>query len=165
MNTQTLRDPISEQRLVPLHPALTYKVRSAAGVLLSYGIYFRVACGLRTYAEEDKLYLQGRFGNPGDIVTDARGGWSNHNFGCAVDCYPFLLGHDGPLNWVPKSAQFQRMVWALKGQGLAWGGDWESIHDWPHFQLANIPITPTRFDREAFAAGGLDAVWKQYSAT
>jgi peptidoglycan L-alanyl-D-glutamate endopeptidase CwlK len=164
MNAPPLKDPISEERLGPLHPAVGWKVRAAAVSLAARGIYFRVACGLRSYADEDKLYLQGRFGNPGDIVTDARGGWSNHNFGCAVDCYPFLHGFAGDLNWVPKSAQFQLMVQALKAQGLAWGGDWISIRDWPHFQLGNIPTTPTRFDRDAFASGGLDAVWKQYSA-
>jgi peptidoglycan L-alanyl-D-glutamate endopeptidase CwlK len=158
-----MNDAISEQRLAPLHPALVFKVRCAAVGLLPFGIYFRVAAGLRTYADEDKLYLQGRFGNPGEIVTDARGGWSNHNFGCAVDCLPFLHGHDGPLNWDPRSQQFLRMVQTLREQGLAWGGLWQSIHDWDHFQLASFPITPTHFDREAFAAGGLDAVWKQYS--
>jgi peptidoglycan L-alanyl-D-glutamate endopeptidase CwlK len=164
MNATPLQDAISEERLAPLHPALGWKVRSAGVVLAARGIYFRVACGLRSYADEDKLYLEGRFGNPGDIVTDARGGYSNHNFGCAVDCYPFLHGFTGELNWAPKSAQFQLMVQALKAQGLAWGGLWNSIHDWPHFQLANVPVTPTHFDREAFASGGLDAVWKQYSA-
>jgi peptidoglycan L-alanyl-D-glutamate endopeptidase CwlK len=164
VNAQPLKDPISEERLAGVNPALAWKVRAAAGILAAQGQYFRVACGFRSYADEDKLYLQGRFGNPGDVVTDARGGWSNHNFGCAVDCYPFLTGGDGPLNWAPKSAQFQRMVQALKAQGLAWGGDWQSLHDWPHFQLANVPVTPTRFDREAFASGGLDAVWKQYNA-
>jgi peptidoglycan LD-endopeptidase CwlK len=159
-----MKDPISEQRLAAVNPALAWKVRAAGDALASRGQYFRVACGLRSYAEEDKLYLQGRFGNPGGIVTDARGGYSNHNFGCAVDCYPFVHGYTGDLNWAPQSAQFQLMVQGLKAQGLAWGGDWQSIHDWDHFQLANVPVTPTHFDREAFAGGGLDAVWAQYNA-
>jgi len=164
MNAPAMQDLLSEDRLAPLNPALAWKVRAAAGVLARQDQYFRVAAGLRSYAEQDKLYLQGRFGNPGDIVTDARGGYSNHNFGCAVDCYPFLVGYTGDLNWDPRSSQFLHMVEALRAQGLVWGGPWQSIHDWPHFQLANVPVTPTHFDREAFASGGLDAVWKLYNS-
>jgi peptidoglycan LD-endopeptidase CwlK len=162
MNANPLKDPISEERVAQIIPELANLVRGAAWILAGRGQYFRVACGLRSYADEDKLYQQGRFGNPGDIVTNARGGWSPHNFGYAVDCYPFLHGFTGGLNWAPKSAQFQAMVQALKAQGLAWGGDWQSIHDYPHFQLAGFPVTPDHLDREAFAGGGLDAVWARY---
>jgi peptidoglycan LD-endopeptidase CwlK len=33
---------------------------------------------------------------PGKIVTNAKGGYSNHNFGLAVDVVPF---EEGTLNW------------------------------------------------------------------
>jgi hypothetical protein len=55
------------------------------------------------------------------------------------------------------------MVSALEAQDLTWGGSWKSIPDAPHFQLSNVPVTPTDADRAAFAAGGLAAVWAQYS--
>jgi len=154
-------EAISEQRLALVHPALAAKVRAAADALAANGLYFRVAQGLRTHAEQDALYEQGR-STPGSIVTNARGGYSNHNFGCAVDCYPFDDGQTGDLDWSPMSVEFQEMVEALKAQGLVWGGNWASLKDYPHFQLANVPVTPTDADRAAFASGGLQAVWALY---
>lgn len=156
-------EPISEQRLAQVSPKLAAKVRAASDVLSEAGTYFRVAQGLRTYAEQDALYAQGRT-TPGHIVTNARGGYSNHNFGCAVDCYPFLQGSSGNINWNPKSPQFLAMVEALKEQGLVWGGDWHSLVDPPHFQLPDVPVTPTDTDRGAYAVGGIKAVWAMYDA-
>ena len=156
-----MNDAISNQRLALVNPELAAKVNLAANLLAMSGTYFRVAQGLRTFAEQDALYAQGRTA-PGHIVTNAEGGYSNHNFGCAVDCYPFLSGATGELNWDAKSPQFQAMVSALKDQGLVWGGEWTHMPDAPHFQLANVPVTPTDADRAAFAAGGLAAVWAQY---
>jgi hypothetical protein len=155
----------SEQRLALVHPELAAKVRAAAVQLAAQGMSFRVACGLRTCAEQDALYAQGRT-RPGPVVTNARGGWSNHNFGCAVDCYPFIHDDHGPIDLSdPGMPVFQAMVRALKAQGLAWGGDWISLKDAPHFQLANVPETPNSADRIAFARGGLQAVWALYTPT
>jgi len=156
-----MTDAISNQRLALVHPFLAQKVNTAANLLAMEGLYFRVAQGLRTYTDQDALYAQGRTAE-GKIVTNARGGYSNHNFGMAVDCYPFMNGSSGELNWDAESVQFQRMVGALKAQGLVWGGDWKTLKDPPHFQLAGVPVNPTDADRAALAAGGLDAVWKQY---
>ncbi len=157
-------DPVSEQRLALVHPDLARRVHAALDALAQHGTFFRVAQGLRTFAEQDALYAQGRTA-AGHVVTNARGGWSNHNFGCAVDCYPFLQGRSGDVNFNPSSVQFQAMVVALKAQGLAWGGDWHDPVDPPHFQLAHVPVTPTDADRAAFVRGGLKAVWAQYSPT
>jgi peptidoglycan L-alanyl-D-glutamate endopeptidase CwlK len=49
------------------------------------GIGARIISGTRTYAMQNALYARGRSGNPGPIVTRARGGQSNHNFGIAWD--------------------------------------------------------------------------------
>jgi hypothetical protein len=154
-------DTTSESRLGKVHPQLAAKVRAAAVALAAQGTFFTVAQGLRTYAEQDALYAQGRTA-PGHIVTNARGGYSNHNFGCAVDCYPFLSGPKGAINWSANSPQFRAMISALEVQELLWGGSWKSIPDAPHFQLTSVPVTPTDADRAAFASGGLKAVWAMY---
>jgi|SRR6185437_1675839 len=156
-----MTDAISNRRLLQVHPTLVEKVNAAANFLAMEGQYFRVAQGLRTYAEQDALYAQGRTAE-GKIVTNAKGGYSNHNFGMAVDCYPFISGSSGDLNWDAESEQFQRMVAALKAQGLIWGGDWKTLKDPPHFQLAGAPVSPTDADRAAFSQGGIQAVWKLY---
>ena len=157
-------DPVSEQRLALVHPDLARRVHAAMDALAPQGTFFRVAQGLRTYAEQDALYAQGRT-MPGHVVTNAGGGWSNHNFGCAVDCFPFLSGRSGEINFDNHTKQFMAMVAALKAEGLVWGGDWHSLQDPPHFQLAQVPVTPTDGDRAVFARGGLKAVWAQYTPT
>ena len=155
-----MNDAISNQRLALVHPALAAKVNLAANALAMQGTYFRVAQGLRTYAQQDALYAQGRTA-AGHIVTDARGGYSDHNFGCAVDCVPFLSGTGGDLNWNVNTDQFQAMVQALKAQGLLYGGDWIHVHgDLDHFYIG--PATPIDADRQVFAKGGLPAVWARY---
>ncbi|MFJ5622021.1 M15 family metallopeptidase [Peribacillus loiseleuriae] len=55
-------------------------------------IYVQIPDGYRSIAEQDKLYAQGRTA-PGKVVTNAKGGQSNHNYGLAVDY--FLLTPDG----------------------------------------------------------------------
>lgn len=49
------------------------------------GTVYVATLGFRTAAQQAKLYFQGRTA-PGKIVTDARPGWSLHNYGLAVDC-------------------------------------------------------------------------------
>jgi peptidoglycan L-alanyl-D-glutamate endopeptidase CwlK len=85
--------------------------------------------GVRTVARQNKLYAQGRTA-PGNIVTNAKGGQSLHNYGVAFDV-AFLV--DGSASWD------ERLPWKLLGKvgkalGLEWGGDWTQINDRPHFQ-------------------------------
>ncbi|MEK4456343.1 M15 family metallopeptidase [Paenibacillus sp. FSL R10-2748] len=47
------------------------------------GVWIVITQGLRTYAEQDALYAQGRNGDKRPKVTKVRGGYSNHNFGFA----------------------------------------------------------------------------------
>jgi peptidoglycan LD-endopeptidase CwlK len=64
------------------------------------GINVQISQGMRTFAEQNRLYAQGRT-SPGSIITNARGGQSNHNFGLAVDY--FLTTWDGTkATWTVK---------------------------------------------------------------
>jgi peptidoglycan LD-endopeptidase CwlK len=159
---EMVMEAVSESRLALVNPILAALVRAANDSLVaSTGNGFRVAQGLRTYAEQAALFAQGRTA-PGNIVTNAPAGYSNHNFGCAVDCYPFASGEAGDLVWDHEDPKFAAMVAVLLSEGLIWGGSWISIEDWPHFQLAGIPVTPTAQDRAAFGQGGLEAAWNLY---
>ena len=53
----------------------------------------------RTKAEQDSLYAQGRTA-PGEIVTNAKGGDSYHNYGLAADLAP--VGMFGRLSYSDK---------------------------------------------------------------
>jgi peptidoglycan LD-endopeptidase CwlK len=155
-------EAISEQRLSSGNQTLATKVRAAHDELFfKTGNGFRVAECMRSFADSDADYAKGRTA-PGPVITNASGGHSWHNFGLAVDVYPFVAGDAGNLDWNATDPKFKLMVDSLKAQGLVWGGDWTSIKDYPHFQLAEIPVSPTDADREAYKSGGMQAVWKLY---
>jgi peptidoglycan L-alanyl-D-glutamate endopeptidase CwlK len=109
------------------------KVRKVIKDLQKQGVYVCVAQGYRSKAEQDKLYEQGRHGNPGKIVTNAKGGQSNHNFGVAVDLC--LYTKDGKDVIWSVEGDFKKVITAMKKEGFKWGGDWKSFKDYPHFEL------------------------------
>lgn len=89
-----------------------------------------VVQGLRTFAESDALYAQGRTA-PGPIVTKAGAGQSYHNYGLAFDFAMVTDGKDdntvGP-NWL-------KVVSIMESHGMTWGGHFpEGFHDDPHFE-------------------------------
>jgi len=91
---------------------------------------------LRTKAEQDALYAQGRT-TPGFIVTKAKGGDSFHNYGLAFDV-ALIVGNkviwnknDNNHNKIDDWEEVGKMGESL---GLEWGGRWK-FKDIPHFQL------------------------------
>jgi peptidoglycan L-alanyl-D-glutamate endopeptidase CwlK len=146
----------SENRLKKVHPELASRVREVAAALAQGGINIEVVQGLRTIAEQDALFAQGRT-KPGLVVTRARGGQSNHNYGLAVDVVPFT---NGQPQWnAPNS------VWVAIGaeggkQGLEWGGSWKKFIDKPHLQLGGLTIKQCL---ALYKKGGLEAVWAEAS--
>lgn len=160
-------DRVSEQRLKLVHPALAAKVRQMADMLAAEGIVIRVTQGLRTYAEQDAIYQQGRT-TPGPIVTKAQAGSSYHNYGLAID---FCVGIPGSDPWQPDwkvtEAQGVRPTWARaikvgKSLGMVSGSDFTSIKDYPHLQMTgNLPMgPPTAAAKKLLVSDGMQAVWK-----
>ncbi len=122
-------DARSEKTIATLQPEARPYARTLVQKAASVGIIIKVISGLRTYSEQDALYAQGR-SKPGQRVTNARGGYSNHNFGIAFD-----IGVFKGASYIPESPQY-KVVGALgKEIGLEWGGNWKTIKDEPHFQL------------------------------
>lgn len=134
------RDPRTEANLYTVLPKLQEKARRLLDIadseLTRYHSTIKVLSGTRTYAEQDALYAQGRTA-PGDRVTKAKGGQSNHNYSIAIDVGIFLpdgsyLRDDTqqyPL--YAKVARLSRQV-----PGLARGADWPKP-DMPHYELAH----------------------------
>jgi peptidoglycan L-alanyl-D-glutamate endopeptidase CwlK len=91
------------------------------------GVKLRITSGLRTYAEQNELYAKGRTSS-GSVVTNAKGGQSNHNFGLAFDVVPIVNGK-ATYNY-----DWDRIGRIGKSVGLSWGGDWASFKDRPHFE-------------------------------
>lgn len=148
----------SRRRLDKVHPTLAAAITVLLGNLAQNGLQVEVVQGLRTFAEQDALFAQGRT-RPGPVVTRARGGQSNHNYGLAVDVVPF---NNGQPNWNAPMG-----VWATIGSqaekmGLEWGGDWKKFVDKPHIQLPGMSVAECL---SLYRRGGnkLDLVWAEAS--
>ena len=141
-----MKDEKTLERIQLLHP----KLRDEAILLydeiikeLTGKAACRFSYTLRTFAEQDALYAQGRT-KPGVIVTKAKGGQSYHNYGLAIDIV-LLVDKDGngtfeTASWDTKSdfdgdkkSDWQEVVAIFKRYGWEWGGDWRFV-DAPHFQ-------------------------------
>lgn len=135
-----IKDVITLQRLELLHPKIKDAVSAALNSCLAFGIEVRIVQGLRTFAEQDILYSQGRT-TAGPIVTNARGGQSPHNFGLAID---FCIRHkDGTVSFDMHEdltsdgiADWNQVVKEFKKFSFEWGGDWKGrLADNDHVEL------------------------------
>lgn len=123
-------DTRSSRNIASLSPwvrpiAITFLARLHAA-----GIDAKVTSGTRSYGEQDQLYASGRT-NPGPIVTNARGGYSNHNFGIAFDITAFDEGG----RELGDEATYAKAGAIGKQLGLSWGGDWNGFVDNQHYEL------------------------------
>jgi peptidoglycan L-alanyl-D-glutamate endopeptidase CwlK len=141
----------SRNRLKKVHPELARRVTALIQTLAKRGYTVEVVQGLRTFAEQDALYAKGRTA-PGEIVTNAKGGQSNHNFGLAVDLCPFVGGRP-QWNDIPG---FTRIGAEAAKHGLEWGGGWKKFIDKPHVQLPGLTVAQCL---RLYKKGGLKKVW------
>ena len=142
-----MRDKISIQRAALLHPKVRAEVIQLIDKVeatLPPNMAVRIVQGLRTIDEQNDLYAQGRT-KPGNIVTNAKGGSSFHNYGLAID-FAILTDKDGngsfeDLSWDIRKdndkdgvADWLEVVKVFEAAGWEWGGKWSSIKDYPHLQ-------------------------------
>ncbi len=128
-------DERTERHLATLIPEAQATARvwlaKAQAFLSQKGLEVKIICGTRSYAEQDALYRK----RP--RVTNARGGYSMHNFGIAFDIGIFQNGKY--LDDVSKTADVQyKAVYTACGapDGMEWGGNWTRLKDYPHYQLS-----------------------------
>lgn len=119
----------SEAAIATLLPQVQPYARALIHAAAKQDITIEVTSATRTYDEQDQLFKQGR-SLPGKIVTNARGGQSNHNFGVAFDVTIFQSGEP-----VWESPAYKAIGALGQSLGLVWGGSWTSINDEPHFEL------------------------------
>jgi peptidoglycan LD-endopeptidase CwlK len=124
---------LTESRTLKNLASLDADTRAMAEALVAemwneHGLDFRVTSGTRTMAEQAKLYAQGRTA-AGPKVTNARPGYSWHNFGVAFD---ITLFKGGKPVWEGK--EYDTAGGVGRRIGLEWGGAWQTFKDRPHFQ-------------------------------
>ncbi|MEK3747845.1 M15 family metallopeptidase [Paenibacillus sp. FSL E2-8871] len=130
----------SATRLIGLNPVVMAAITVLIERCYARGVPILITQGLRTIAEQEALYAQGRT-KLGSIVTNAKGGTSYHNFGLAID-FALLLPDGKQVSWdlkrdgdSDKVADWTEVVQEAKALGFEWGGDFVSIKDAPHFQM------------------------------
>ena len=120
------------------------KLRLFEQKLAAAGMRVRMVCGLRSVEEQARLYSIGRRGKPGEkMVTNAKPGYSYHNFGLAAD---YAVGGLS----AQQREQFGQIAESL---GLTWGGRWQ-IGDFGHVEWRALPLAKLR------AGVGQSAGWR-----
>jgi peptidoglycan L-alanyl-D-glutamate endopeptidase CwlK len=131
----------SESNLKGINSAVENGARKLIELAFDAGIEIRITQGLRTIDEQNELFNKGRDSsgnvvNSSQVVTQARGGHSYHNFGLAIDFVLIKGGYDMKYdgNDVPGS-DWMEVVNIAKSLGFEAGADWTSFKDYPHFQI------------------------------
>ncbi len=130
-------DARSERNLMTLLPEAQDVMRPWLVYAIAYswrirGLKMQVIEGTRSYAEQDELYAKGRT-KKGAKVTNAKGGYSLHNFGVAIDIGLF----DARGKYLEDDKEYDLLAMNCPPPpGMEWGGSWKSLHDAPHYQLS-----------------------------
>ena len=100
----------------------------------AYNYEYKAISGNRSWQEQAKIYAQGRTA-PGKVVTNAKPGYSNHNYGIAVDMGVFANGKYLDASNPGKAEAFHREAAKIAEKyNIEWGGSWKSFKDYPHFE-------------------------------
>ena len=170
-------DQVTLQRIELLHPNLRDEVRNIYTNQIVPALAGRAICRfaytLRTFAEQDALFAQGRTrlfdanGRRLGVVTQAKGGQSIHNYGLALDIV-LLEDKDGngtfeSASWdtvkdfdADRQSDWMEVVNIFKRNGWVWGGDWTRFKDRPHFEKTfghTWRTLKARHDKKDFIAG------------
>ncbi len=121
-----------------LHPEVQAIIPKFLNECKNRGLIVKTTDTVRTKAEQDKLYAQGRT-KPGNIVTWVKYPYSNHNWGMAFD----ICRNDGKGAYNDSDGWFKKVGQVGKSFGLEWGGDWKDTPDKPHFELTKYGDTNT----------------------
>lgn len=117
------------RKIEDLHPHVAKLCRQFVSACKVQGVDVLITSTLRDYECQDALYAQGRT-KPGKRVTNARGGYSFHNFGLAFDFVPIVAGK---ARW-NDTATFRRCGLIAESLGLEWAGRWVTFRELAHCQ-------------------------------
>lgn len=147
--------------LTLLHPKLQKILPTIIKACESQGLPVLITDGMRTKAEQDALYAQGRTA-AGQIVTNVAYPNSMHNWGVAMDFCRNVRGKE----YDDSDSFFARVASIAKAYGMEWGGDWKTFPDKPHLQLAEFSLDgTTSYLRRVYGTPErFQAVWKKETA-
>lgn len=97
--------------------------------LRKHGAPFFCSELIRDAARQNELYVKG--------FSNASAGKSAHNFGMAVDIVHGRLGWDIPKESWSMIGHIGKEVATQRGLKVVWGGDFKSLYDPAHWELAD----------------------------
>lgn len=122
-----------------LNPVVREMGKQLVKLAHAQGVPVCITQAYRSKAEQDALYAQGRT-KAGAIVTNAPGGYSNHNYGLAID-FALYTPSGKEVTWSESAdydrdgeADWKEIVKIAKKLGFEWGGDWRGFRDAPHLE-------------------------------
>ncbi len=136
----------SIEKMQGVHPRLVDVIKKA---IVNSPYDFLITYGVRTAAEQNKLYQQGRT-IPGIIITRCDGyiNKSNHQkkkdgYGYAVDFAIYDKTKQGNIDWNSTEkyiAVANHIIEVAKQNGLIVesGGNWTKFKDYPHIELKGV---------------------------
>jgi peptidoglycan L-alanyl-D-glutamate endopeptidase CwlK len=117
--------------IATLLPQVQVKAFAWLGECDSKGIWLLLTEGYRSWAQQAWDYASGRF-RPGKIITNAKPGYSFHQFRVAIDMVP--ADGNGGLHYEDMT-RFTQAAAIAKKYGFEWGGEWpKGQRDVPHLQ-------------------------------
>lgn len=122
-------------------------IPKAKAIAAAMGCEYVAISGTRGKDEQNRLYAKGRTA-PGNKVTNARYGYSNHNFGLALDFGVFSGGKYLDSSDPSRAAAVHCAVAAIaEKHGIEWGGSWKRFKDLPHFEVKTSLTTAQKRQR------------------
>jgi len=140
-------DPRTERNITSLSLRAQQQARQFMSRVLKTVPGVKIISGTRSYTEQNKLFRQGRYHNPGPVITNACGGSSAHNFGIAWDIGIFTESR----GYIPDGPLYDEVAKAGLSDTLEWGGDWTKFVDRAHYQLKLT--APIQLVRKQFETG------------
>ena len=136
-----------------VQPTFVALMQIAKAMAKRYGVEIKIISGHRSYFEQASLYAQGRT-KPGKIVTYAKPGYSNHNFGTAIDLGTFNNKTGAYMDATHRTlvSKIYKSIWnnaEADGLNLEWGGNWRRFQDTPHFEyITGLTLAEMRRRKE-----------------
>jgi peptidoglycan L-alanyl-D-glutamate endopeptidase CwlK len=127
---------INSRNIDDLHPKVAAMCRELIARCDDAGIDIIITSTYRDHDSQRELYAQGR-AKPGRKVTNARAGYSWHNWRLAFDVVPLRAGKPVWGTTGDDLTLWQTIGKIGKEIGLEWAGDWVSFREYPHFQFTD----------------------------
>ncbi len=119
---------IDSKNINDLHPTVARAAYELIERMKKIGYPVGISSTYRDFEKQDALYAQGRT-TAGSVVTNAKAGYSLHNYRLAFDIYKNVKGQE----W-SDSKFFEAAGKIGQEMGFKWGGSFTTLVDKPHFE-------------------------------